>query len=82
MIAASLSFAQVRQRLAISDSTLRRIIKRGDLRACRVGRQWRFSQTDLELYLRARQSKPSEKSEPLSRALERSIEALQESLTI
>ena len=48
-----LSFAQVRRTLGISDSTLRRLLRRGDLRACRVGRQWRFEETDLTDYLAA-----------------------------
>ena len=48
-----LSFVQVRQMLGISDSTLRRLLRRGDLRACRVGRQWRFEETDLRDYFAA-----------------------------
>jgi excisionase family DNA binding protein len=48
-----LSFVQVRQMLGISDSTLRRLLRRGDLRACRVGRQWRFEETDLKDYFAA-----------------------------
>ena len=48
-----LSFAQVRQMLGISDSTLRRLLRRGDLRAYRIGRQWRFEEDDLREYFAA-----------------------------
>ena len=38
--------------LNVSDSTVYRILRRGDLRAYRVGHQIRLTQVDLENYLR------------------------------
>jgi|APSaa5957512535_1039671.scaffolds.fasta_scaffold396958_1 excisionase family DNA binding protein len=46
-----LSIAQVAERLGISDKTVRRWIKSGDLIAHRLGAQWRISEADLSLFL-------------------------------
>jgi excisionase family DNA binding protein len=46
-----LSVDGVAKRLAVSIKTTRRLIERGDLPIHRVGRQIRFSESDLFLYL-------------------------------
>ncbi len=40
------------QFLGVSSSTVYRLLRRGDLRAYRVGHQIRLTQTDIENYLR------------------------------
>jgi len=39
--------------LGVSSSTVYRLLRKGDLRAYRVGHQIRLTQTDIENYLRA-----------------------------
>jgi excisionase family DNA binding protein len=40
-------------RLACHPETLRRIIRRGELAAVKVGRTWRVRETDLDAFLNA-----------------------------
>lgn len=49
-----LSIAEIAKRLCVSDKSVRRWIKDGALIAHRLGRQWRVSERDLELFLRER----------------------------
>ena len=37
--------------LRVNSQTIYRLIRQGDLPAVRVGRQWRFRQTDLDAWL-------------------------------
>ena len=53
------SIAQVRLVLGVSDSTIRRILRRCELRAYRVGRQWRITESDLDAFLAARANRPA-----------------------
>ncbi len=43
---------QVAQQLLVSPRTVLRLIERGELRAIRVGRQWRIPKDALDAYLR------------------------------
>lgn len=45
------TIAQVAERLQVDDKTVRRLIKRGELKAYRLGRQLRISDDDLLAYL-------------------------------
>ncbi len=45
------SVRQVSRRLFTAESTTRRLIKSGGLKAHRVGRQWRVFEADLQDYL-------------------------------
>ena len=47
----SSSVAQISRRLLIAESTTRRLIQNGDLKAHRVGRQLRIFEKDLSDYL-------------------------------
>jgi excisionase family DNA binding protein len=47
----ALSVLRIARLLAISGRTARRIIEAGDLRAHRIGRQWRVFEPDLKEYL-------------------------------
>ncbi len=48
------SIEDVATLLSVSDKTIRRWIKSGELVAHRIGRQWRISKTDLNTFLRLR----------------------------
>ena len=49
-----LTIQEVAELCRVSHKTVRRWIKKGDLIAHRLGRQWRVSEGDLELFLRER----------------------------
>lgn len=51
------SIEDIAAHLAVSDKTVRRWIKSGDLIAHRIGRQWRISRTDLETFLKLRRGR-------------------------
>jgi len=46
-----LSPAQVAERLQVSTETIRRLCRERQLKAIRIGRQWRIREQDLEEYL-------------------------------
>ena len=48
----AISIQRLAQRLDVSVRTARRIIRAGELRAHRIGRQWRVFETDIEDYLK------------------------------
>ena len=48
-----LTVAEVADELRVSNMTVYRLIKRGDLAAIRVGKNYRIRQVDLEAYLEA-----------------------------
>ena len=45
-------------RLEVSEATVRNWIKSGALRAIDIGKGWRISNTDLESFLKARETAP------------------------
>ena len=47
----ALSVCRVAKRLNVSERTARRLIEVGDLKAYRIGRQWRVFEPDLQEYL-------------------------------
>lgn len=53
--AAFLTMEQVLGYLKVTSRTIRRLIKVGDLPAVRLGRQWRFRQSDLDAWLNRQQ---------------------------
>jgi excisionase family DNA binding protein len=52
-----LSTAVTAARLSVSIKTARRLIQKGELRAHRVGCQWRVSERDLQDYLARRSNR-------------------------
>ena len=50
------TFKQVLSYLAISDSTLYRLMHQGKIRAYRVGSQWRFKRDEIDAYVQANAS--------------------------
>jgi excisionase family DNA binding protein len=47
----ALSISTIAKRLDVCERTARRLVESGDLRAIRVGRQWRILPRDFEEYL-------------------------------
>jgi putative molybdopterin biosynthesis protein len=47
-----LDVKQVQDKLKISESTVFRLIKSGDLKGFKVGRGWRFEPSDIEEYIK------------------------------
>jgi len=52
----AISLQRIAKQLDVSVQTTRRLIVRGNLRAHRIGRQWRVFESDLEDYLAGRAS--------------------------
>ena len=46
-----LTTEEVLDYLKVNSRTIYRLIRRGDLPAVRIGRQWRFRQSDLDAWL-------------------------------
>ena len=53
---AFLTMDEVLGYLRVTSRTIYRLIKTGDLPAVRIGRQWRFRQTDLDAWLSRQQT--------------------------
>lgn len=51
-------------RLEVSEATIRQWIKSGALRAIDIGKGWRIADTDLELFLKTRETAPRVQSIP------------------
>jgi excisionase family DNA binding protein len=51
-MAGMLSMNEVADKLGVSRETVRRLILRKELRAVRIGRQWRVTEEDLAAYLK------------------------------
>lgn len=49
---------ELAERLEVAEATVRQWIKTGLLRAIYIGKGWRVADTDLELFLRARETAP------------------------
>lgn len=54
-----LTLAQVRTRLGIGESLVRALVRRGDLRAFKVGAEWRVDRDDLEQFVESRKNRAS-----------------------
>lgn len=54
-----LSIKKVGDRLDVSDSSVRRLIKANELPAYRIGGQLRISEQDLETFIKARRHWPN-----------------------
>ena len=58
-----LNIKQVRDMLHLSERTIFRLIKSGDLSGLKVGREWRFEQSDIDTYLDRQREKARQKPE-------------------
>jgi excisionase family DNA binding protein len=48
---------QVEKKLMLSERTIFRLIKSGDLKGFKVGREWRFEESDIDAYIQAQKAK-------------------------
>jgi excisionase family DNA binding protein len=60
---ALLNAKQVQERLGISESTFLRMLKRKELKGFKVGREWRFEESDINDFIE-RQRRKAEGLEP------------------
>jgi excisionase family DNA binding protein len=58
-----LTTKQVQERLGVSERTVFNFMERGDLKGFKVGRSWRFEESEVEDYLRRQQEKAREQRE-------------------
>lgn len=49
---------QLAERLEVAEATVRHWIKSGELRAIDIGKGWRIADTDLERFLKSRETSP------------------------
>lgn len=52
-----LTIKQVEDRLKLSERTIFRLIKSGELNGFKVGREWRFEESDIDDYIRRQRQK-------------------------
>lgn len=55
-----LDVKQVRESLGLSERTIFRLIKEGELKGFKVGREWRFTEADITEYFEAQRKKARE----------------------
>lgn len=55
-----LDVKQVQERLRVSERTIFNLIKRGDLKGFKAGREWRFSLEDIQNYERQQRQRAEE----------------------
>jgi excisionase family DNA binding protein len=55
------SVQELAERLEIAEATVRRWIKSGELRAIDIGKGWRVADSDLESFLKKRETAPRSK---------------------
>ena len=60
---ALLNSKEAQERLGISESTLLRLLKNKELKGFKVGRIWKFEESDIEDFIRKQRAK-SENTEP------------------
>jgi excisionase family DNA binding protein len=58
-----LDIKEVMERLDLSDSTVRRLVKDGKLRAYRIGVRLKFKQEDIERYIESQVVTPTPRDE-------------------
>ena len=54
---------ELADRLEVSEATVRRWIKSGELRAIDIGKGWRIADADLQCFLKARETAPRKTTE-------------------
>ncbi|MBO0789999.1 MAG: helix-turn-helix domain-containing protein [Ktedonobacteraceae bacterium] len=61
-----LTVKQVQDMLGISERTAFRMIKNGELKGFKVGREWRFEESDIQAYIQAQRRRAEEERQRLS----------------
>ncbi len=55
-----LNIKQVQERLDLSERTVFRLIKSGELKGFKAGREWRFEETDIKDYIKRQREKAAQ----------------------
>lgn len=55
-----LDVKQVQEALGLSERTVFRLIKTGDLKGFKAGREWRFEETDIQDYIKRQREKAAQ----------------------
>ncbi len=63
-----LNVKEVQERLGVSESTLFRLLKRKELKGFKVGRVWKFEETDIENFIKHQREKIDASDEELKDA--------------
>jgi len=58
-----LTTKQVQEMLGVSERTIFNFMERGDLKGFKVGRSWRFEESDIEEYINRQRRKSEQKPE-------------------
>ncbi len=53
---------ELAERLEVAEATVRQWIKSGELRAIDIGKGWRVADTDVERFLKTRETAPRDKA--------------------
>lgn len=56
-----LTIKQVQARLGVSERTVFNFMERGELKGFKVGRSWRFEESDIEEYIQRQRLKAEQK---------------------
>ena len=59
MTAQLLNVKQVQEQLQLSERTIFRLLQKGELKGFKLGREWRFTQTDIDEFIEAQRKKSS-----------------------
>lgn len=51
---------EVQEALGLSERTIFRLIKTGDLKGFKAGREWRFEETDIQDYIKRQREKAAQ----------------------
>ena len=56
-----LNIEQVAEQLQVSTRTVRRLMEKDDIKGFRVGKRWRFTQSEVDAYVKRQQDDETEK---------------------
>ncbi len=56
-----LDIKQVQDRLKLSERTIFRLIKAGELQGFKAGREWRFEESDIDTFIKQQREKTARK---------------------
>lgn len=59
-----LDIKQVQEKLGVSERTVFRLIDKGELTGFKVGRAWRFEESDIDSYIERQRQKAREAIQP------------------
>jgi excisionase family DNA binding protein len=59
-----LNIKEAQERLGISESTLFRLLKRKELKGFKVGRVWKFEESDITDFIQKQREKAEQSEEP------------------